>query len=164
MLKHFPLLFKFKLHSLSMIMLLAVMFMLALCHIVYWHQMDIIKNDLDVVSHAKANLLGEQIEHLKREALFLSNLADSKAIAELSQTPILKTEQQGRLQYHMDALTDVFMHYMHSIPNLNQLRFIDNQSGLEKIRVERRKDQLFIIPPASLQKKTPEIILFKPLN
>jgi PAS domain S-box-containing protein len=153
MLKHFPLLFKFKLHSLSMIMLLAVMFMLALCHVVYWHQMDIIKNDLDVVSHAKANLLGEQIDHLKREALFLSNLADSKAIADLSQPPILKTEQQGRLQYHMDALTDVFMHYMHSIPNLNQLRFIDNQSGLEKIRVERRKDQLFIIPPASLQQK-----------
>ncbi|MGI2172003.1 PAS domain-containing sensor histidine kinase [Shewanella sp. MF05960] len=153
MLKHFSLLPKFKLHSLSMILFVAFMLMLALCHIVYWHQMDIIKNDLDAVSHAKANLLGEHIEHLKREALFLSNLADAKAIADLSQTPLIETELQVRLQYHMDALTDVFTHYMHSIPNLNQLRYIDNQNGFEKIRLERQKGQLLNVPPSSLQQK-----------
>ncbi|GGQ35196.1 PAS domain-containing sensor histidine kinase [Shewanella litoralis] len=153
MLKHFTLLPNFKLHSLSVILFVAIMFMLVLCHVVYWHQMDIIKNDLDVVSHAKANLLGEHIEHLKREALFFSNLADAKAIADLSQTPLVENEQQVQLQYHMDALTDVFTHYMHSIPNLNQLRYIDNQSGFEKIRLERHKGQLLNIPPKSLQQK-----------
>ncbi|GGP65332.1 hypothetical protein GCM10009347_33960 [Shewanella algicola] len=154
MLKHFSLLSKFKLHSLSVVLLLAVMLMLALCHVVYWHQVRIIQHELDNVSHAKANLLREHIENLKRETLFLSKLADTKAVATLSQKSVVEPENQAQLKRHKDALTDVFKHYMHSIPALNQLRYIDNQSGFETIRVDRRQGDLVTIAPAYLQKKS----------
>ncbi|GGP67862.1 PAS domain S-box protein [Shewanella saliphila] len=154
MLKHFSLLSKFKLHSLSVVLLLAVMLMLALCHVVYWHQVRIIQHELDNVSHAKANLLREHIENLKRETLFLSKLVDTKAVATLSQKSVVEPEHQAQLKRHKDALIDVFKHYMHSIPALNQLRYIDNQSGFETIRVDRRQGDLVTIAPAYLQQKS----------
>ncbi|MEZ8185937.1 PAS domain S-box protein [Shewanella sp. 5S214] len=154
MLKQIPLLNRIKPHSSAITFVFAAVLMLIICHFVYWQEVGSIQREIDTVARAKADILREHIDNLKRETLFLSKLPDVKGIASLAHQPVLDTEQQAQFNTHIAHLKDVFKYYIQSIPELEQARFIDSKTGFETIRVERMKGSVIALPDSSLQQKS----------
>ncbi|WP_445776939.1 PAS domain S-box protein [Shewanella sp.] len=153
MMKKILLRLKPSLYPYPLFLLLAFFLMLFICHLVYMKQVEIIKDDITSVSEIKLDKLQQHLDELKREVHFLANLPSVKQLASLSLLPTYTNEKKQLELEYSTTISEVFKQYATSIPGIVQIRYIDNKTGLEVIRINKLGDDVIVVPSTSLQYK-----------